>query len=214
MRSQGIEHEAVQDAFPLWVHIASSRVYPDVQNKMAWFFKALRLEVLKTVCAYEQAEMIVQSEPDILTEAESEEQPMEVGTDNTTRQEDEPRNDEQETSKHDEEAINQEQDASSVDTGDEQECQEQPVPELEPEYLITEDVDAGWATWASAAYWANRLHEWVREDGYRVDVLPTRFGRWGFSLYEWKTPELVCEYVEANALVARIEEVKRQRFSL
>ena len=211
-RSQGMDHEAVQDAFPLWVSAASSRVYPDVQNKMAWFFKALRLEVLKTVCAYEQAEMSVQNEPDSLTEAVSEEPLTNAQTNNTTCQEDEPRTGEQVPSVRDEEAINQEQDALSVSTGDEQECQEQPVPELEPEYLMNEDPNAGWATWANATYWADRLHEWVREDGYSVDVLPTRFGRWGFYLYKRETPELVCTYVEASAVATRIEEVKRQRF--
>ena len=211
-RSQCMDHEAVQDAFPLWVSAASSRVYPDVQNKMAWFFKALRLEVLKTVCAYEQAEMSVQNEPDSLTEAVSEEQLTNAQTNNTTCQEDEQRASEQVPSIHDEEAINQEQNASPVPTNDEQECQEQPAPE--PEYLMTEDPDAGWATWANANYWADRLHEWVREDGYSVDVLPTRFGHWGFYLYKRETPELVCTYVEASAVATRIEEVKRQRFDL
>ncbi len=209
-RSQGMDHEAVQDAFPLWVSAASSRVYPDVQNKMAWFFKALRLEVLKTVCAYERAEMSVQNELDNLTEAVSEEQLTDAQTNNTMCQEDELHTSEQVPSIHDEEAINQELDASPVSTGYEQECQEQSAPE--PEYLMNEDPNGGWATWANATHWADRLHEWVREDGYNVDVLPTRFGRWGFYLYKQETPELVCTYVEASAVATRIEEVKRQRF--
>ena len=128
---------------------------------MAWFFKALRLEVLKTVCAYEQAEMSVQNEPDSLTEAVSEEQLTDAQTNHTMCQEEEPRTGEQEPI-HDEEAINQEQNASPVPTSDEQECQEQPAPE--PEYLMNEDPDAGWATSASAKHWAERLHDWVGKD--------------------------------------------------
>jgi len=76
---------------------------------------------------------------------------------------------------------------------------------------MTEDPDAGWATWTSAAHWADRLRECVGKDQYGVDVLPTRFGRWGFYLYEQGKPELVLEYIATSAVIARIEEEKKQR---
>lgn len=170
---------------------------------MAWFFKALHLEVLKALLPYESVAPVAEEQ-------------RTLETDGTPPQEHEgePSVDEQEPVMPEEETIKQEQDASLVPTNVEQECQEQPAPEPKSEYLMTEDPDAGWATRTSAARWADRLHEWVREDGYRADVLPTRFGRWGFSLYKQCQPELVWQYIATSAVAAHIEEVKQQRFTL
>ena len=208
-RLRGMDHEYLHDTFQVWVDAAAAISVPSfIQNKMAWFFKALHLEVLKALLPYESVAPVAEEQ----------------------------REGEQETSTHDAEALSQEHDTAPAsdeqrggqeqregegeqetlthDTAptpanEEQEDQEQP----EPEYLMTQDPDAGWATWANASHWADRLYEWVREDGYRVDVLSTRFGRYGFYLYEQSHPERVWEYVETNAVAARIEEVKQQRFT-
>ena len=194
-RLKGMDHETVQDMFREWVHVAATATVPPyIENKMAWFFKALRLEVLKALLSYEERVTLV-----------AEEQPTAPETDETPSQE--LREGEQET--QDVETINQEQNAFPVSTNDEQECQEQPAPE--PEYLMTEDPDAGWATLASASHWADRLRECVGIDRYGVDVLPTRFGHYGFYLYELSQPNLVLEYVATSAVIARLEEEKKQR---
>ncbi len=188
-RLKGMDHEQVHDCFGEWVQ-AAANIPPFVDNKMAWFFKALRLEVLKALLPYEDVTAVAEEQPNDDSE-----------TDNTFAQE------EQETMMPEEEAINQEQNAFS--RSDEQECQEQPA--LEPEYLMTEDPDAGWATWASAAHWADRLRECVGNYDYGVDVLPTPAGRWGFYLYEQDKPEQVWQYMETSMVIARIEEVKKQQ---
>jgi len=197
-RLKGMDHETVQDMFREWVHVAATATIPPyIENKMAWFFKALRLEVLKALLPYERVTPVAEEQP---TASQTDEVP--------TQEQDEQREGEQEI--QDAESINQEQDASPVPTGDEQECQEQ-QPAPEPEYLMTEDQDAGWATWASASHWADRLRESVGRERYGCDVLPTRFGRWGFYLYEQGQPNLVVEYVVTSAVIARIEEEKKQR---
>ena len=194
-RLKGMDHETVQDMFREWVHVAATATIPPyIENKMAWFFKALRLEVLKALLPYERVTPV------------AEEQPTASQTDEvSTQEQDEQREGEQET--QDAESINQEQDALLAPTGDEQECQEQPAPE--PEYLMTEDPDAGWATWASASHWADRLRECVGIDRYGVDVLPTRFGRFGFYLYKQDQPERVWQYAATSAVIARLEEEKK-----
>ncbi len=196
-RLKGMDHETVQDMFRVWVHVAATATVPPyIGNKMAWFFKALRLEILKALLPYERITPVAEEQP---TASETDETP--------SQEQEEQREGEQET--QDVESINQEQDASPVLTGDEQECQEQPAPE--PEYLMTEDPDAGWATWTSAAHWADRLRECVGIDRYSVDVLPTRFGRFGFYLYERSQPEQVWTYVVTSAVIARLEEEKKQQ---
>jgi len=199
-RLRGMDHEYLHDTFQVWVNAAAAVSVPSfIQNKMAWFFKALHLEVLKALLPYECIAPVAEVQ----------------------------REGEQETSPHDAEVFTQEYDVSSASASDEQgeqetsphnvvrtlpneeqECQEQPEPE--PEYLMTNDPDAGWATWASAAHFAARLHEWVGKVEYRVDVLPTRFGRYGFSLYEPRQPKRVLEYVTASQVAARIEEEKQR----
>jgi len=194
-RLRGMDHETLEDTFREWVRVAAT-IPPYIENKMAWFFKALHLEVLKALLPYERVTPV------------AEEQPTASQTDEvSTQEQDEQREGEQEI--QDAESINQEQDASPVPTSDEQECQEQPAPE--PEYLMTEDPDAGWATWASASHWADRLRECVGIDRYSVDVLPTRFDRFGFYLYERSQPEQVWTYVVTSAVIARLEEEKKQR---
>ena len=227
-RLRGMDHEYLHDTFQVWVDAAAVVSVPSfIQNKMAWFFKALHLEVLKALLPYESVAPVAEEQ---LTVSETNE--------TSSQEQEEQREGEQETSTHDAEALPQEHDVSLAPASDEQrggqeqregegeqetlthdtaptpaneeqEDQEQP----EPEYLMTQDPDAGWATWANAAHFADRLYEWVREDGYRVDVLSTRFGRYGFYLYEQSHPERVWEYVEMNAVAARIEEVKQQRFT-
>lgn len=170
-RLRGMDHEYLHDTFQEWVDAASATTVPSfVKNKMAWFFKALRLEVLKALLPYERVASL------------AEEQPTSAASDETTSQEyEELRQDEQETSISDEEAINQEQDAPPVPTNDEQECQEQLAPE--PESFQTDDLAAGWMTQGTALHWAERLRECVGQENYGYDVLPTRFGRWVLYLY-------------------------------
>ncbi len=55
-RLKGMDHETVQDRFREWVDVAATATIPPyIENKMAWFFKALRLEVLKALLPYEGA---------------------------------------------------------------------------------------------------------------------------------------------------------------
>ena len=208
-RLKGVDHGYLEDTFRLWVQTAAL-VPPHVGKKMAWFFKALRLEVLKALLPYECIAPVTEEQ----------------------------REGEQETSTHDAEALPQEHDVSPAN--DEQgggqgpcECEGEqetsthdvaPTPpsaeqefqqQQEPEYLMTDDPDAGWATWASAAHYAERLCGWVAmTTPHSVEVLPTRFGRYGFYLYEVSTPHLVLEYVTTGEVAARIEQEKeKQRLS-
>ncbi len=98
-RLRGMDHETLEDTFREWVRVAAT-VPPFVQNKMAWFFKALRLEVLKALLSYERVTPV------------HEEQPTQAETDNTASQE-------QETLTPDEESLNQEQNASPAPASDE-----------------------------------------------------------------------------------------------
>ena len=195
-RLKGMNHETVQDMFREWVHVAATATVPPyIENKMAWFFRALRLEVLKALLPYEYVASVAEEQPSV---SETNETP--------SQEQEEQREGEQET--QDVQSINQEQDASPVPTSDEQKCQEQSAPE--PECLMTEDPDAGWATSASAAHWADRLRECVGKYDYSVDVLSTRFGRWGFYLYEQGKPEQVWQYMETSMVIARMEEEKKR----
>ncbi|GAC1347276.1 MAG: hypothetical protein NVSMB27_12340 [Ktedonobacteraceae bacterium] len=195
-RLKGMDHETIQDLFREWVRVAAT-IPPFVNNKMAWFFRALRLEVLKALLPYERITPV------------AEEQPINAASSmKNSHEQEEQRESEQET--QDTEFINQEQDASPVPMNDEQEClEQQPAPE--PEYLLSDDPDAGWPTLTSAAHWAERLRECVGIDRYGVDVLPTRFGRYGFYLYERSAPEQVWPYVLTSAVIAQLEEEKKQR---
>lgn len=75
-RSRGMSHEAVEDAFREWVATASSLVPPQTEKKMAWFFKALRLEVLKALLPYEDAAPVVEEDqPAATTEELHQEEP-------------------------------------------------------------------------------------------------------------------------------------------
>jgi len=169
-RLHGMDHEYLHDTFGEWVSAAAA-VPPFVKNKMAWFFKALRLEVLKALLPYE------------CLASRSKAQLSSAEIDETTSQEQEVlHQDEQETSTSEEESLNQEQDASPVSLSDEQECQEQPT--LEPESYQTDDPATGWMTQGSALHWAERLRECVGQESYGYDVVPTCFGRWVFYLYK------------------------------
>jgi hypothetical protein len=46
-RKQGVPQEELEDAFREWVHAAFIHVPPHVTKKMAWFFRALKVELLK-----------------------------------------------------------------------------------------------------------------------------------------------------------------------
>jgi len=196
-RLRGMDHEYLHDTFHVWTDAAAVAATPSyIKNKMAWFFKALHLEVLKALLPYESYTSVAPVTEEQTNETSSQEQ----------EQEGEP-----ETVMPEEETITQEQDASPLPMNDEQHCQEQP----EPEYLMTQDENAGWATQASAAHYAERLCGWVAmTTPHGVEVLPTRFGRYGFYLYEVSTPHLVLEYVTTEEVAARIEEEKeKQRLS-
>lgn len=108
-RLRGMDHEYLHDTFQEWVDAASATTVPSfVKNKMAWFFKALRLEVLKALLPYERVTPV------------AEEQPTKTETNETSSHEqEEQREDEQETLTQ-EESINQEQNASPAAASDEQ----------------------------------------------------------------------------------------------
>jgi len=191
-RLRGMDHEYLHDTFQEWVDAASAATIPSfIKNKMAWFFKALHLEVLKALLPYERLALLV------------EEQPTSAASDDTASQEDEG---ERETSIPDEETINQEQDASLAPTSDTPEEQEQLAPE--PESFQTDDPAAGWMTQGTALHWAERLRECVGQENYGYDVLPTRFGRWVLYLYtQDKQDQPVGErtyYTETSSVKARL----------
>lgn len=51
-REQGrFEQEELEDAFREWVYTASKHIPPNVQKKCAWFFRALKVELLKCLVA-------------------------------------------------------------------------------------------------------------------------------------------------------------------
>ena len=232
-RLRGMDHEYLHDTFQVWVDAAAAVSVPSfIQNKMAWFFKALHLEVLKALLPYESYTSVAPVAEEHLTVSETNE--------TSSQEQEEQREGEQETSTHDAEALPQEHDVSPTPMNDEQgggqeqrECEGEqetsthdvaPTPpsaeqefqqQQEPEYLMTDDPDAGWATWASAAHYAERLCGWVAmTTPHSVEVLPTRFGRYGFYLYEVSTPHLVLEYVTTGEVAARIEQEKeKQRLS-
>ncbi len=164
---KGMDYEYLHDTFHVWVDAASAATVPSfIKNKMAWFFKALRLEVLKALLPYERVAPLAEA------------QPTPPETDETLSQEHEG---EQETLTLEAEAINQEQNVLPVATSDEPECQEQPAPELET--FQTDDPAAGWMTQGTALHWAERLRECVGQESHGYDVLPTCFGRWVLYLY-------------------------------
>lgn len=51
-RAQGLQHEELEDAFREWVHTAFKHVHPHVEKKMAWFFRALKVELLKSLMSF------------------------------------------------------------------------------------------------------------------------------------------------------------------
>jgi len=63
-RLKGMDREYLEDTFGVWVSIADAVTIPAfVTNKMAWFFKALRLEVLKAFIPYEFAASVRGEQP-------------------------------------------------------------------------------------------------------------------------------------------------------
>lgn len=128
-RLKGMKHETIEDSFREWVRVAAAAATPlYIKNKMAWFFKALHLEILKALLPYESVAPLAE-----------EQQPVGTETDDTASQEEESRGGEQETSIDHEETINQEQDASLPD--DESEDREvlQPFSRRTPRPLRTRE---------------------------------------------------------------------------
>jgi len=102
-RLKGMDHETIEDTFREWARVAAT-IPPHVDNKMAWFFKALRLEVLKALLPYER-----------LT-SRTQEQATDTETDDTSSVQEEEQS--QITSPLDEEGI-QEHDALPGSTSEE-----------------------------------------------------------------------------------------------
>lgn len=196
-----MDHEYLHDMFGEWVNTAAI-MPPDVRNKMAWFFKALRLEVLKALIPYEIASVAAalraaETTDTIDSQAElHQERPATETLDQEQTTPDAPTN----------LAADDNFRSSDSTTTDEQVCREQSTPE--PEYLMTEDPDAGWSTWATANHWAERLCEHAGKYQYGVDVLPTHSGRWGFYLYELLQPEQVWQYTATNVVIERLKVTK------
>ncbi len=186
-RMRGMEPEVLEDAFREWIRVAS-HVPPFVQKKMAWFFKALKLELLKALLTHTMvaADVAVSSDLSATSVKEDYDHEAESPLPTISAQE---------------EAI---QDHVSSPISAEPECQEQPVQE--PKYLMTDDPAAGWATSTSAGHWADRLREHVGKDYYRYEVRPTRCGRWGFLLFERSNRERLWEYTSTDAVKMDLKE--------
>ncbi len=186
-RMRGMESDVLEDAFREWVRTAS-HVPPFVQKKMAWFFKALKLELLKALLTHTMvaADVAVSSDLSATSVKEDYDHEAELPLSTISEQE---------------EAV---QEHVSLPINAQPECKEQQA--IEPEYLLTDDPAAGWATSASAGHWADRLREHVGKDYYRYEVRPTRFGRWGFLLFERNNRERLWEYTSTDAVKIDLKE--------
>lgn len=60
-----------------------------------------------------------------------------------------------------------------------QDPQEQQQP-----YINVKDPNAGWRTYESAQWWADRLRDQLGRDYYSYDICPTQYERYGFVLFE------------------------------
>ena len=56
--------------------------------------------------------------------------------------------------------------------------------EQQQPYIDVKDPNAGWRTYDSAQWWADRLRDQLGRDYYNYDICPTQYGRYGFVLFE------------------------------
>lgn len=188
MLAHGYEEEHLHQYFPALVQAVVRRVPPQVSKPMAWFFKALKIDVLKAVLTLQEyLPDLPENQTSLVTEdivAPTPATPVPVQEDQVVAPE---------------EPI-QEQ------SGDEG-AQAARVHRIQ-----TDDPHHGWS-YGSAAHFAEKVREMMDggSSSWRYDIRPTLCeDRYGFVLISYATGEETQEYVTNKAVLAALKPRRRE----
>ena len=156
-RKEGMTQDELEDAFREWVHSAFIHIPPHVEKKMAWFFRALKVEVLRAL-----TERSAFYPPTRLAEAQPG-QPEQL--------------DLQQNAPSAEDSAG----GSVEDCHLDQPTREIVLNEDEAELGWEDRREAQWCVKKLLKDLA-RKSELVREEEYEYEILPTQYGRWGVEI--------------------------------
>ncbi len=182
-----------EEDFRIWLYDAAKRARREgVSNKMAYFFVALKVELLVA-----------------LTESQWSPQPPEPDGHVVEEMRDaaEMTNDQEEAVTTCEEPLEVQQDDSYAKpdnlpspTPSEASAPSERESEQEPALMIfCDDPTAGWNSYETATWWADRLRDHLGED-YGYTIWPTKHGKWAFVFFADQDPN-ACEAVVTGSAV-------------